>query len=89
MMYSHLFSAHVWLLIFLIFYLIVLEFEEKIEEFTELEMEINGVKSRTAKAYIFIKKLWLTFWQGYAIKDAAVYWMFRKFPETHEGLGYK
>ena len=43
--------------IFNLFYLIDLEFQEKIEEFTELEMEINGVKSRIAKAYIIIKKL--------------------------------
>ena len=43
--------------IFNLFYLIDLEFEEKIEEFTELEMEINGVKSRTAMACIIINKL--------------------------------
>ena len=44
--------------------MINLEFEEKIEEFTELEMEINGVKSRTAKAYIIIKKLYFNILVG-------------------------
>ena len=45
-----------------------LEYETKLEEFTKMELEINGVKDRTAK--------------GYAIKDTAVYWLFKEYEGT-------
>ena len=46
------------------------EFDTKLEEFTELEMSINGIKKRTAK--------------GYALKDTAVWWLFSQYKETLE-----
>ena len=46
----------------------------KLEEFTELEMAINGVKKRTAK--------------GYAIKDVATWWLFKVHKESLESKGY-
>ena len=50
------------------------EFDTKLEEFTELEMSINGIKKRTAK--------------GYALKDTAVWWLFSQYKETLESGGY-
>ena len=51
-----------------------LDFKTKLQEFTEMEMEINGVKERTAK--------------GYAIKDTAVWWLFEKHSESMRQKGY-
>ena len=51
-----------------------LEYEPKLEEFTELELKTNGVKERTAK--------------GYAIKDVAAWWLFRECPESSREMGY-
>ena len=44
------------------------------EEFTELESEINRVKGRTAK--------------GYACKDVAINWLFQEFSEVMEEKGF-
>ena len=54
--------------------IIYVEYEPKLDEFTEMELEVNGVKKHTAK--------------GYAIKDTAVWWLFEKYGQTLEEKGY-
>ena len=69
----------------------VKEYEEKLEEFTAMEMEINGIKPRTAKGIIqngsiyYILELFLL---GYAIKDVAVHWLMKEFPGTFQRLNF-
>ena len=53
----------------------ITEFEIKLDEFSNMELEINGIKNRTAK--------------GYAVKDCAVWWLFQTFPNSMESKGYK
>ena len=55
-------------------YCIFKDFKGRLQEFEDLELQINGVKERTAK--------------GYAIKDIAVWWLFKKFPESMDQAGY-
>ena len=50
-----------------------LEYEPKLEEFTELELKTNGVNEHTAK--------------GYAIKDVAAWWLVREFPDSLRDTG--
>ena len=50
------------------------DFEKKLEEFTELEMSINGIKKRTAK--------------GYALKDVCVWWLFQEHKDSLESKGF-
>ena len=52
----------------------LLDYAEKLQRFTALELEVNGVKERTAK--------------GYAIKDVAVWWLFDTFPECMRDKGF-
>ena len=67
-----------WIFIFsyfLVFYIVCSsEYEAKLEEFTELEMSINGTNQRTSK--------------GYAVKDVAVWWLFESFKDMMESKGY-
>ena len=58
---------------FLVDTLIILEFGDLLEQFTKMQMYINGCKKRTA--------------HGYALKDFAVFYLMRSYPEVFASLG--
>ena len=58
---------------FIGFTLIILEFGDLLEQFTKMQMDINGCKKRTAR--------------GYALKDVAVFYLMRSYPEVFTSLG--
>ena len=50
------------------------EYDSKLDEFTDMEVQINNIKKRTAK--------------GYGIKDTAVWWLFQEYKETLNSKWY-
>ena len=69
--------------------ILFVEFKELLENFTFMEMDINGCKKRTARGWFEMrkKKSFIIKGSGYALKDVAVHYMMKENPGVFARLG--